>query len=324
MAFQLSEEQFEFHQTIRKASEEKGPSGLWTCLKELGVFEYIITAETDPFRELSLVALEAGRILATESIVENLFFGPYLFRKLGTEYPLLSNQQLISSGQVIVVGNFGDETAPIFGLPQSRHALLLDGCTVKIFGESNPPSFTEFKSLDRSVSMGILDASETSRLVKLPENVLSLHLSYLLLKSFEIVGATTFAFELTREYVQTRKQFGVIIGSFQAVQHQLADAYLKLEMMRSLTEFAGWAVAGQQVQAAFATAAALRHCVEVAPEIAETAIQLHGGIGFTWEYNLHHALRRIRQLCRLIDLRRSILDDLLLKEGISQQNVSVF
>jgi alkylation response protein AidB-like acyl-CoA dehydrogenase len=92
--------------------------------------------------------------------------------------------------------------------------------------------------------------------------------------------------------VKERQQFGRPIGSFQAVSHQLADSFVELETARSLAYWAGWAVAEAQPEAGVAAAAAKARAAEAAIDAGERAIQVHGGIGFTWEHALHRWYKR--------------------------------
>jgi alkylation response protein AidB-like acyl-CoA dehydrogenase len=102
-------------------------------------------------------------------------------------------------------------------------------------------------------------------------------------------GAT----ELTSDYAKERRQYGAPIGSFQAVQHLLADAHVLGEGSRSITLHAAWAVdALPPADALAAAAAAKAYCARSAREVCETAIQVHGGIGNTWECLAHVFLRR--------------------------------
>ncbi len=112
----------------------------------------------------------------------------------------------------------------------------------------------------------------------------------------EMVGALDFVLELTVEYVKTRQQFGKPIGSFQAIQHKLADIYLVLQEVQSLGRFAAWCIDEDREQLAEAAASAKAYASETVPEAIESALQAHGGIGFTYEYDLHLFLRRAKML----------------------------
>jgi alkylation response protein AidB-like acyl-CoA dehydrogenase len=110
--------------------------------------------------------------------------------------------------------------------------------------------------------------------------------------ALEACGVARLALEHAIAHVSTREQFGKPIGVYQAVSHPLADAYTRLELARSLSLWAAWCVAEQDEQAAVAAAAAKSSAAETAVAVCETAIQVHGGIGFTWEHDLHRLYKR--------------------------------
>ncbi|MGW9023064.1 acyl-CoA dehydrogenase family protein [Streptomyces sp. NPDC055722] len=105
----------------------------------------------------------------------------------------------------------------------------------------------------------------------------------------EAVGAADRALERTVEYVGQREQFGRPIGSFQAVKHRLADVHVRVQTARSAAYYAAWAtVHGEKGVGGIALAQAL----EALRTAAAEGIQLHGGIGFTWEHDAHLYFKR--------------------------------
>jgi len=110
--------------------------------------------------------------------------------------------------------------------------------------------------------------------------------------ALEAVGIGTRAIELAVSYISDREQFARKIGSYQAVSHAVVDAYVAVELGRSLAYWAAWTVAEGDPQAALACAAAKSQATEAAVRACETSIQVHGGIGFTWEHPLHRYYKR--------------------------------
>jgi alkylation response protein AidB-like acyl-CoA dehydrogenase len=108
----------------------------------------------------------------------------------------------------------------------------------------------------------------------------------------EAVGIAQKALELGIEHASTREQFGRKIGVYQAVSHQLADTYVETELARSLAYWAAWCVAEDDEQAPIAAAAAKSYAGDAAVAACERSIQVHGGIGFTWEHVLHTYYKR--------------------------------
>jgi alkylation response protein AidB-like acyl-CoA dehydrogenase len=110
--------------------------------------------------------------------------------------------------------------------------------------------------------------------------------------SLEAVGIAAKALELGVEHARTREQFGRKIGVYQAVSHKLADTYVETELARSLAYWAAWCVAEDEEQAPVAVAAAKSFAGETAVAACERSIQVHGGMGFTWEHVLHRYYKR--------------------------------
>ena len=110
--------------------------------------------------------------------------------------------------------------------------------------------------------------------------------------SLEAVGIAQRALELSIDHVKERKQFDKPIGAYQAVAHQVVDIYMDLELARSLSYWAAWCVAERDEQAPVAVAAAKAAASQAAVASCERAIQVHGGIGFTWEHPLHLFYKR--------------------------------
>jgi alkylation response protein AidB-like acyl-CoA dehydrogenase len=110
----------------------------------------------------------------------------------------------------------------------------------------------------------------------------------------EMVGGMQRTLDLTVEYAKTRKQFGKPIGAFQAVQHQCADMYLETESARSAAYYAAWALQETASDAARAVAIAKLYASDAARAVGNRGIQVHGGMGFTWENDLHLFYRRAK------------------------------
>jgi hypothetical protein len=110
--------------------------------------------------------------------------------------------------------------------------------------------------------------------------------------ALEAVGIGSKATELALAYVSEREQFGKKIGSYQAISHSLVDAYVAVELSRSLAYWAAWCVAENDAEVDLAVAAAKSQAAEAAVLACEKSIQAHGGIGFTWEHPLHRYYKR--------------------------------
>jgi len=103
----------------------------------------------------------------------------------------------------------------------------------------------------------------------------------------EMCGGAQRVLDMSVEYAKVREQFGRPIGSFQAIQHKCADMLVQVESSKSATYYAAWAVAGDVPGAPLAAAMAKAYCSDAYRVVAGEGIQIHGGIGFTWEHDMH-------------------------------------
>jgi len=110
----------------------------------------------------------------------------------------------------------------------------------------------------------------------------------------EMTGGMQRTLELTVAYAKTRKQFGKPIGIFQAVQHLCADMYLETESSRSAAYYAAWALEENVPNAAASVSVAKMYASDAARNVGNRGIQVHGGMGFTWENDIHLYYRRAK------------------------------
>lgn len=116
---------------------------------------------------------------------------------------------------------------------------------------------------------------------------------FLVLLSADLVGVMDAALETAVAYAATREQFGVPIATFQAIQHICADQLVSIEAARSLTEYAAWALdESDPADSLMAAHAAKAFSSRAGRSVCEAAVQVHGGVGFTWDYMAHVFLKR--------------------------------
>jgi alkylation response protein AidB-like acyl-CoA dehydrogenase len=110
----------------------------------------------------------------------------------------------------------------------------------------------------------------------------------------ELTGVAQRAMEMAVEYAKERKQFGRPIGAYQAVSHRCAQMLLEVEGARSTTYFAGWTADNEPESLPLAASMAKAYASDAAWRVSASALQVHGGIGFTWEHDLHFFLKRAK------------------------------
>jgi alkylation response protein AidB-like acyl-CoA dehydrogenase len=114
--------------------------------------------------------------------------------------------------------------------------------------------------------------------------------------ALEIVGAAQTIFDVTLEYAKQREQFGVPIGSFQAIKHKFADMIVMLERARATGYFAALTIAEDDPRRTTATSVAKIAAGDCQRLLAKEGIQIHGGIGYTWEHDMHLYVKRAKSL----------------------------
>jgi len=114
------------------------------------------------------------------------------------------------------------------------------------------------------------------------------------LVAFEQVGGAQAALDMAREYALGRFAFGRQIASFQAIKHKLADMYVAVELARSNAYYGAWALSKDAPELPVAAAAARVAATEAYYQAAKENIQIHGGMGFTWEFDCHLHYRRAK------------------------------
>jgi alkylation response protein AidB-like acyl-CoA dehydrogenase len=110
--------------------------------------------------------------------------------------------------------------------------------------------------------------------------------------SAELLGGAGRVLEMATDYAKDRVQFGAPIGSFQAVKHRCADMLVDVEGMRSATWYAAWAASTGEEGWELAASTAKVWCADASKRVMASGLQVHGGIGFTWEHDLHLFLKR--------------------------------
>ena len=120
----------------------------------------------------------------------------------------------------------------------------------------------------------------------------------------ELVGVAQRALDIAVAYAKEREQFGRPIGAYQAVSHRLAEMLWEVEEARSLTYYAAWAADAQPESLPLAASMAKARASDAANSVTHNAIQTLGGIGFTWEHDIHFLLKRARVSAPLLGSAR--------------------
>ena len=148
-------------------------------------------------------------------------------------------------------------------------------------------------AMDRTRELGVLAFDGTPARFLGGEDAATLLLDRAAaLASAEMLGAADHVLALTVQYAKDRVQFGKPIGSFQAVKHMLADALVDVEGMRSTAYYAAWCAAAADPERSLSASMAKAWCSDASRRVMAAGLQVHGGIGFTWEHDMHLYLKR--------------------------------
>jgi alkylation response protein AidB-like acyl-CoA dehydrogenase len=228
--------------------------------------------------DLAVVASEAGRVLAGPSLVT--------FARASL---LLDDTTALADGSVAYA--VIDGTEPVLDAASATTFLALQGKSLV----SGAGTVNVGKPIDPTRGLGTVELSETTVLL---EDATARWEKALLvgqvILAAEGLGTAERAVEIGVAYAKDRKAFGRAIGSYQAVKHALVDAYVGVEQLRSLVWWAAWAADSAPDELPLAAAAAKALSATVLEQAAETLIQVHGGIGFTWEHDAHLYWRRAK------------------------------
>jgi alkylation response protein AidB-like acyl-CoA dehydrogenase len=139
----------------------------------------------------------------------------------------------------------------------------------------------------------------------------------------ELVGVAQRAMEMAVEYAKDRQQFGRPIGAYQAVSHRCAQMLLETESARACTLYASWAADHEPESLPLAASMAKAYASDAGWRVTASALQVHGGIGFTWEHDLHFFLKRARTDGALFGSAREHRDRVAELAGLSRSAAAV-
>lgn len=317
----LTQEQGELKDLVRRSFEEhvtsevvrrceqnhaEAVAGITAALREIGLEEaFSPDGGSLGFTELATVAEEAGRVLLPLPIVERIFLANSLAALKVGELPGgpstgcgIAPRSCCSLEHESAVGTISGRVEWAYGVAGASHLMVWlpsgEGAIVSLSDSGVTQSRTT--SLDLSVALYSLTLSQVSTQIIPADAARTIEDRFEILKASEMYGVAQRVMEMTVAHVTAREQFGVPVGGFQAIQQKLADAYAHQESLGSLARFAAWSVDHSPEQTALTARSAIALATKVGPEVCEACLQAHGGIGFTWEYDLHLYLRRAQSI----------------------------
>jgi alkylation response protein AidB-like acyl-CoA dehydrogenase len=259
--------------------------------------------------------------IAAEELGRGVFPGPWLGSVILAQ-PALANApdllQAVASGDRVATVVFSESSLAVDVPPADLLVVQADRAFWAI--DTEEASWTPLATVDgtrrlNEVSIGDADGQLLAQGENAYEVAAAIRMRGLAALAAEATGVAERAMEIAVRYAKEREQFGSPIGKYQAVSHQLADTYMDVQLMKSLSLWAAVALEDQEEDAGMAAESAKQFAADAAVRACERAIQVHGGIGFTWEHPLHRFYKRALWIRAFLgsgdDLRGAIADRLL-------------
>jgi alkylation response protein AidB-like acyl-CoA dehydrogenase len=270
-------------------------SALWKELCELGWAGIAISEEYGGQGlgsiELSILCEELGRSLAPVPFLPSTMAAAVIEHAGSSEQRRLWLPRLASGEIVGALGVAVDGTAElVVGGAEAQVIVLVEEEGSGRVVAAEQAEVTALDPIDPTRSAARVSAAGAGE--ELPGDVSAGVDRALVAVSAELVGVCERALDMTVAYVKDRKQFGVPVGAYQAVSHRCAQMLLETEKARSTAAFAAWTADADQEQLSGAAAMAKAAASDAGREVTASAIQAHGGIGFTWEADVHWLYKR--------------------------------
>jgi alkylation response protein AidB-like acyl-CoA dehydrogenase len=312
MDFGFSDEQREIKDTARQfladrfkpdvvrelAEAGRYDDGLWQEICELGWPGIAISGEAGGqdlgMVELAVLCEEIGYACAPVPFLSNAAAGLALVAAGSGE----QRQRFLAGaasgearGTVGLAGGAGNGEVPL--VPDAEGAafvVLIDAGGARLL-EGSAAEVTQTASIDPTRAYATVGAADGE---PLPGNVDRARDEIAVAIAAELTGIAQRAMDMAVAYAKERHQFDRPIGAYQAVSHTCARMLYDVEESRSLTYYAAWAADAEPESLPLAAAMAKARASDAAWEVAKASLQVHGGIGFTWEHDLHFLLKRAR------------------------------
>jgi alkylation response protein AidB-like acyl-CoA dehydrogenase len=294
-AHELLEARFK-PERVRELAESKSyDDGAWKEMCELG-WAGIFIGEDHGGQELGTVELiilmeELGYALAPVPFLSNAAAGLAIEDAGSAEQKARWLPGLASGELRGTVGRWQDGEARLVPDAEAADLIVLAGADQGFVVERSAAEVEAFDALDATRRFGRVRAEGGDPLAGDPAPALDRICAAL---AAENVGVGQRAMEMAVDYARERKQFDRPIGSYQAVSHRCAQMLLEVESARSAAYYAAWCADAEPESLARAASMAKAYASDAGWRVCTSSLQVHGGIGFTWEHDLHFFLKRAK------------------------------
>lgn len=235
--------------------------------------------------ELAILVEEMGRHAAPAPFASNALALDVLVRAGDDAWV----DRLLAGDAVACVA--WDPAHPVPYAPSADLAIVCAADAVLAIELDQRPAREPAMDITREIGWLPVDASRARRVGDAAERERLLDRGALV-TSADLLGGASRALDMAVEYAKERVQFDRPIGSFQAVKHRCADMLVDVEGMRSTVYWAAWCIGAGDAESSVAASTAKTWCADASKRVMASALQVHGGIGFTWEHDLHFFMKR--------------------------------
>jgi len=297
MRFAFTDDQLDFRDAVRDLLANECPASVvraawenddgrsgaaWRALAEMGVLGALAAEDAGGLGltvlDVVLIVEEAGYAALPEPLVEHALVA----------VPVLDDPARAAAGEITVTASLGD---PYVLYGESADAIVVDDDDLLYVVDRADAMLAPAAGIDASRRLAWVEwdpatpvGDEATRHAAFDRGALG--------AAAQLVGLARRMLDLTVEYAKERQQFGVPIGSFQAVKHHLADSRIAIEFARPLVYRAAWSVTQGDPDASTHVSMAKALASDAAMLTATQALQCHGAIGYSYEYDLHLFMKR--------------------------------
>ena len=285
-------------------------ASIWDEMRELGWAGIFIDEEYEGqglgVVELAVLLEEMGYALAPSPFLSNAAAG-LVIQQAGSEEQKRNWLPGIASGETpAALGEVKNGRAPLVAdaedaalivLVDSDTATVVDRSAAEVERVDTIDSTRRFASVSANGGGEPLDGDVQAGLDRVATAI-----------SAELVGLAQRTMDLAVDYAKERKQFERPIGAYQAVSHRCAQMLMEVESARALTYFAAYAADSEPDELSMAASAAKAYASDAGWRVSASSLQVHGGIGFTWEHDLHFFLKRAKADAHLFGTARQHRD----------------
>jgi alkylation response protein AidB-like acyl-CoA dehydrogenase len=336
MDFDFTDEQLELQREARRFLEQQCPTthvrefiedpagwsrALWKQMADLGwmgmPFDEEVGGVGMGYMELALLLGELGRAIAPVPFLSSVGICGMAIARCGSDEQLARLLPAVATGEKVVALAWADapegyalDAVTMAGGPflsgskqvvldaPAADAFLVaarDGDAVRLFVVEEGFEVRAQQGYDLTRTVGEV-TFENAPVEPLPGDAARAWRFAVVSTCAEMIGVAQAAVDISVAYAKEREQFGRPIGGFQAIKHKLAEMHTEVDAARATVMYACWAVDSDAADADTAVSVAKSFASDACAHAAGEAIQVHGGIGYTWEHDIHLYTRRVKSL----------------------------